>query len=177
MYLSAYDFDISFLPGESTLMRQSDWLSREGCEPISDEKVKQSRYMNPMERAEREMKCDDCRSGSLDKATHHVTTTAESEGVRLPVPQSVDKPINYPTPKMLALDKHITAGDDPQIADALPSVDSDGNNPTIKIGGYRLPKDRIHNKLERYELTQFPRDKLENLQREDPYGKLIFLII
>ena len=75
MYWSAYDFDISFLPGDGTLMRQSDWLSRDGCEPISEDCLKQSRYMSPQERSKQEMECDDCRSGTVSKATHRVSAS------------------------------------------------------------------------------------------------------
>ena len=63
----------NFLPGISTVMRQSDGLSRDGCEPISEECLKQSRYMSPQDRSNQEMNCDDCRPGSVSKATHHVS--------------------------------------------------------------------------------------------------------
>ena len=43
MYLSAFDFEISFIAGDSSLMKQSDWLSRESFEPLSEQNLQKSR--------------------------------------------------------------------------------------------------------------------------------------
>jgi hypothetical protein len=41
------------------------------------------------------------------------------------------------------------------------------------MGNYALPRQKILDKLEKYDLNQFPREKLHEMQRNDDFGRLL----
>ena len=131
--------------------------------------------MNPGERAKDEMECQDCRAGLLDKATHHVLPTREDPVTKL----------NASGLKSDVVTKDLTTSNQMQgqqlpgkwtqtSQDNMPPVCSENESPTMQVGNYALPVPKVQEQLESYDLTQFQRDKLKNLQIEDDFCKLIF---
>ena len=60
------------------------------------------------------------------------------------------------------------------MTNALLLIDIELENPIGKLRNYNQPVNKIHEKLDSYELTQFPQEKQENLQRQDQFGKFFF---
>ena len=119
------------------------------------------------------MNCDDCRSGTVSKATHHVTAHSGLKWCVTKPPTGVPA---SPTRGAASTAMGNQTPNDPLsgATESLAPMDSDAANPTKRIGGHEIPLEKVNDKVEKYELTQFPRDKLMHLQREDPFGKMIY---
>ena len=149
MYLSGFDFTLSFTPGEAPLVRQSDWLSRESYEPPGDQFIRAAKFMHPTERARQEGECPDCMAGLSNKlaladsqvsGNDNMAVGSEAKNKTIP---SETKPV-------------------------------DNEKPLVKqIANFMIPYAKIHAKLEQYHQNMFPEDKLIAMQRADEFCQIM----
>ena len=164
IFLSAYDFTISFVKGDSTEIRQADWLSREAFEAPPQSVKDKALHMSAQELIDEELNCDDCmvRLRANTEPGLYSTVTADNQASKVQSELKADV-----TPSTLDPDPR-----DPHFeqSEGLHESKLPQKPPVKKMGNYTIPYDKLYKKLNQYQQEMYPRDKLLDMQGSDGFS-------
>ena len=163
IFLSAYDFSISFVKGDSTEIRQADWLSRDTFEAPTQEMKDKALNMSANELVREELECEDCMAELGGNKEPYLFSTAAADGQDDEVKDGPGPDVAPPSfaPERLGQ----TQGN--QMA---PPPENSARPPIKKLGNYTIPFEKLYKKMDTYHQDKFPRDKLIEMQAGDDFS-------
>lgn len=154
MYLASFQFSIVFQKGDSNQMRNTDWLSRSSLPEISKEDKMKLMDITPSDLVQQEKNCTDCSPNKnviyvLDKIDEITITNNQSLN---------EQPSETFKNEMDELPHN------PDI-----EIKNEQQQPTKVISNYMIPYSKIYKKMEEFEHSGFPKNRMHDMQREDPF--------